>query len=187
MTKYTSCSLLKTKKEIIKQVEGGKLSVTTASHLLGITRQGLWKLRKNFKKHGNIALIGRKRGPKSWYRVHNRTPKWVEKRIEEIYNEYTCGPDTLLWIIEDEYHDELGWIKLSRSTIYRILVRRRLITPKSGKKSNNHPNKYTKGYPGEEIQLDTTEPYGKGNGVLLNIIGTIPDGNSLTFTNIIIV
>lgn len=47
MTEYSKVSLLKTKKEILKQVEEGKLGVKTASHLLGITRQGLWKLRKN--------------------------------------------------------------------------------------------------------------------------------------------
>ena len=46
MTKYTMASLLKAKKEILKQVEEGKLGVKTAAHLLGMTRQGLWKLRK---------------------------------------------------------------------------------------------------------------------------------------------
>jgi len=169
MTKYTTVSLLKTKKEILKSVEEGKLSVKSASRLLGMTRQGLWKLRKNHHKHGNLALVGRKRGPKSWYRVHNRTPEWVEEKVEDIYTLYGGGPDTLLWVIEDYYHDDLGWIKLSRSTIYRILVRRRLLKPKA-KKDNPHQRKYAKEYPGEEIQLDTTEPFGKNKGTLLNII-----------------
>lgn len=170
MTQYTKTSLLKTKKEILKQVEEGKLSIKSAAYLLGITRQGLWKLRKNFKQCGNLALIGRKRGPRPGTQIHNRTPEWIEKKIEKIYLKHGGGPDTLLWVIEDYYHDELAWISLSRSTIYRILVRRRLLLPKSGKKANYHPNKYTKGYPGEEVQLDTTEPYGKRKGVLLNII-----------------
>jgi transposase InsO family protein len=170
MTQYTKVVLLKTKKEILNQVEKGKLGVKTAAHLLGITRQGLWKLRKNFKEHSNLALLGRKRGPKSWFRVHNRTPEWAEEKVEKIYLDYGGGPDTLLWVIEDYYHDELGWINLSRSTIYRILVRRRLLFPKSRGKVNPHPQKYTKGYPGEEVQLDTTEPYGKNQGILLNMI-----------------
>jgi len=170
MTQYTKVVLLKTKKEILNQVEEGKLGVKTASHLLGITRQGLWKLRKSFKEHGNLALIGCKRGPKGWFRVHNRTPQWAEEKVEKIYLDYGGGPDTLLWVIQDYYHDELGWINLSRSTIYRILVRRRLLFPKTNQKINHHPHKYTKGYPGEEVQLDTTEPYGKNKGILLNII-----------------
>ena len=176
MTDYTKISLLKTKEKIINEVEEGKLGVKTASNLLGITRQGLWKLRKNFKEHGNQALVGRKRGPKSCFRVHNRTPEWAEEEVEKIYLKYGGGPDTLLWIIEDYYHDELAWIKLSRSTIYRILVRRRLLgINKEGKtekerRRKKHNKKYTMSYPGEEVQLDTTEPYGKSRGTNLNIV-----------------
>ena len=169
MTKYTTVALLKTKKEVLKKVEEGQLSVKSASHLLGMTRQGLWRLRKNYQEHGNLALLGRKRGPKSWFRVHNRTPEWVEEKVEDIYTLYGGGPDTLLWVIEDFYHDQLGWINLSRSTIYRILVRRRLLKPRL-KESSPHNQKYAKEYPGEEIQLDTTEPFGKGQGTMLNII-----------------
>lgn len=170
MTKFTTTVLLKTKKEILLQVEEGKLGVKTAAGLLGMTRQGLWKLRKNFRGYRNLALIGRKRGPKSWFRVHNRTPEWIEERVGEIYLRHGGGPDTLGWIIEDYYHDQLGWIQLSRSTIYRILVRRRLLLPRLTNRTNLHSHKYTKGYPGEEIQLDTTEPFGKGKGILLNLI-----------------
>jgi len=89
--------------------------------------------------------------------------------VEDIYILYGGGPDTLLWVIEDYYHDQLGWIKLSRSTIYRILVRRRLLKPRN-KKDNPHKRKYAKSYPGEEVQLDTTEPFGKNKGTMLNII-----------------
>ena len=68
----------------------------------------------------------------------------VKVKVEKIYLTYGGGPDTLLWVIEDYYHDELGWINLSRSTIYRILVRRRLLFPKASQKINHHPHKYTK-------------------------------------------
>ena len=80
------------------------------------------------------------------------------------------GPDTLLWIIEDHYHDQLDFVKLSRSTIYRILVRRRLLGRNRGddgltqkqRRRLKHSHKYIKGYPGEEIQVDTTELFGNG-------------------------
>lgn len=169
MTKYTTVSLLKTKKEILVAVEEGKLGVKAAASLLGLTRQGLWKLRKSFREHGNLALVGRKRGPKSWYRVHNRTPEWLEEKVEKVYLLHGGGPDTLKWVVEDYYHEEPGWIELSRSTIYRILVRRRLLKPKKNPKKP-HDRKYAKGYPGEEVQIDTTEPYGKGNGIMLNLV-----------------
>ena len=41
---------------------------------------------------------------------------------------------------------------------------------KSREKVNPHPGKYTKGYPGEEIQTDTTEPFGKNKGILINFV-----------------
>lgn len=170
MTNSTKLSLLKTKKEILDRVEQGKLAVKTASSLLGITRQGLWKLRKNYRRYGLKALVGRKRGPQPGIAVHNKTPEWAEEVVEKAYLRYGGGPDTLLWVIEDYYHDELGCITLSRSTIYRILVRRRLLYRKPRKKENKHSRKYTKGYPGEEVQLDTTEPFGKNKGILLNVV-----------------
>jgi transposase InsO family protein len=169
MSNSTKVALLKTKKEIIEQVEKGKLAVQTAAHLLGITRQGLWKLRRNYRNHGLQALIGRKRGPQPGCLIHNRTPEWVEEKLESVYLKYPVGPDRLLWIIKDYYHDELGLLELSRSTIYRILVRRRLIRPRN-KEAKVHTKRYIKGYPGEEVQLDTTEPFGKSKGTQLTIV-----------------
>jgi transposase InsO family protein len=77
------------------------------------------------------------------------------------------GPDRLLWIIED-YHQELVTY-LTRSTVYRILVRRRLHHPKPDEQET-HTKRYTKSYPGEELQIDTTEPFGKGNGIQISAI-----------------
>jgi len=128
------------------------------------------KLRRNFKTFGYQALIGRKRGPKFWFRVHNRKPEWVEEKVSEVFLKHGGGPDTLLWIIEDYYHDQFARVRLSRSTVYRILIRRRLLFKKKAEKINPHPGKYTKGYPGEEIQVDTTEPFGKNKGILINFI-----------------
>jgi len=171
MTDFTKSGLLKTKREILRQVEEGKLSVKAASSLLGMTRQGLWKLRKSYQRYGLVALVGRKRGPRSCIRPHNRTPIWVEEKVEDIYTEWGgVGADTLLWIIEDYHHDELGEIELSRSTIYRILVRRRLIGQRPKEERPRHDRRYTKGYPGEELQIDSTEPYGKNKGIMMNII-----------------
>jgi len=169
MGNSTKIALLKTKKEIIEQVERGKLAVSTAANLLGMTRQGLWKLRRSYRLNGIQALIGRKRGPQPGCLIHSRTPEWIEEKLESVYLKYPVGPDRLLWIIEDYYHDVPGLLELSRSTIYHILVRRRLIRPRS-KEAKSHTRKYVKGYPREEVQLDTTEPFGKSKGTQLTIV-----------------
>lgn len=167
MTYSTRLSLIKTKKEVVDAVNAGQLAVSTAAGLLGLTRQGLWKLRRNYAQYGNQALLGRKRGPKSWFRVHNRVPEWVEDKVVDLYTQYGVGPDRLLWIIEDYHQDAL--IYLSRMTIYRILVRRRLVTPRV-KAPSPHTGRYTKTYPGEEVQIDTTEPFGKGSWTQISAI-----------------
>lgn len=126
MTNSTKLSLLKTRKRIIDQVDQGKLGVQTAARLLGITRQGFWKLRKRCHQLGLLGLIGRKRGPRPGIIPSNKTPEWLEEKIVKIYYQYGVGLDALVWIIRDHYSDQEVLIKLSRSTIYRILIRKRL-------------------------------------------------------------
>jgi len=99
--------------------------------------------------------------------VHNRTPEWVEDKVAELWNDTNVGPDRLLWIIED-YHQEL-LTYLTGPTVYRILVRRRLLKPKSHEQES-HTKRYVKTYPREEVQVDTTEPFGKGNGTQISAV-----------------
>jgi len=165
MSDDTIKALVETRKRIIKEVNQGKLSVKDGARLLGMTRQGFWKLRKNVQKYGmEKAVVGRKRGPLPGCRIWNRTPAWIEEKVEELwYDTGGVGPDRLVWLLEDSF------IKISRSTVYRILVRRRLIIPKE-KEVRKPAHLYTKGYPGEEVQIDTTEPFGKGKGILISAI-----------------
>lgn len=157
MTDSTIQSLVATKRTIILQVERKELRVKDALKLLGLSRSGFWKLRVGYRKFGSPALTGRKPGPKGFNRVWNRTVDDVEVRVVSLFHQYGTGPDRLLWELEP-----LG-IKLSRITVYRILVRRRALLPKT-KGKRLPPKLYAKGYPGEEVQIDATEPFGKGRG-----------------------
>ena len=76
---------------------------------------------------------------------------------------YGVGADRICWLLEDVH------IHISRATAYRILVRKRLITPH--KKEKRGPvTLYAKGFPGEEVQIDTTEPFGKKGIILISAI-----------------
>jgi transposase InsO family protein len=140
------------------------LSVDLGAKILGISRQGLWKLRKKVALYGLDNVTGRKRGPKTYHRVWNRTPVWFEEHIEEVFTQTGgVGADRLAWFLDDCV------LHVSRATIYRILVRRRLLTPKyRGKR--DPVQLYAKGYPGEEVQIDTTEPLGKSGPTLISAI-----------------
>jgi hypothetical protein len=167
MTEYTKAHLLALKMHVLTELEVGKLAVSTAATILGMTRQGVWKLRKRWETQRYQALLGRKRGPKSYHRVHNRTPELVEEQVANAFIDHGVGIDSLQWVLEDLYGE--SWIPLSRSTIYRILIRRRLLTP-NDKPRNYHTRRYAKGYPGEEVQLDATEPFGKGKIIEMDIV-----------------
>ena len=133
------------------------------ARIVGMSRQGFWKLRRKVNEFGLEAVVGRKRGPKAYTRPHNRTDKWIEATVERFFNLYGVGPDRMVWLLED------CGIIVSRATVYRILVRRRLVIPKS-KEKRGPVHLYTKGYPGEEVQIDTTEPLGKSGPTLITAV-----------------
>lgn len=167
MTDFTIETLVNTRKRIIKSVIQKQLSIKSAANLLGITRQGVWKIIKRVNKGGmtSLTLLGHKRGPRIGSKVWNRTSEEKEKKVEDLWCSYDVGVDTLTWMVED-----LAFIKLSRSTVYRILLRRQLLIKTNKPKGRKDYHYYSKGFPGEEVQLDTTEPFGKGKGIMITAI-----------------
>jgi len=163
MSEHTIETLVDTRKRVVLDVNQGNLSVEVAASILGISRQGLWKLRRKVDEFGLGSVVGRKRGPKSYHLPYNRTPRWVEETVDDLFTNYGVGADRLVWLLED-----IGII-VSRATVYRILVRRRLIVPKS-RERRGPVTLYVKGYPGEEVQIDTTQPLGKSGPTLISAI-----------------
>ena len=163
MSEKTIKNLVETRKRVVMDVNQRQLSVDVGARILGMSRQGFWKLRRRVNEFGLDAVVGRKRGPKTYTRPHNRTDKWIEQTVERFFNLYGVGPDRMVWLLED------CGIIVSRATVYRILVRRRLIIPHV-KEARKPVHLYTKGYPGEEVQIDTTEPLGKRGPTLITAV-----------------
>ncbi len=163
MTDNSIDNLVETRKQVVLQVNQGSLSVDLGAKILGISRQGLWKLRRRVERDGMNVVLGHKRGPKPYNRIWNRTPVWVEDTVERLFSLYSVGPDRLVWLLDD------CAVTISRATIYRILVRRRLLIPKL-KTKRGTVILYSKGYPGEEVQMDTTQPLGKSGPTLITAV-----------------
>ena len=163
MSKDTIRKLVDTRLRVVNEVNSGKLSITSGAKILGITRQGLWKLRRSVEKYGSSAITGRKRGPKAYKKSYNRTEKWIEDTVEKYFNLYGVGADRICWLLEDAH------IHISRATAYRILVRKRLLIPRT-KEKKKPVTLYAKGFPGEEVQIDTTEPFGKKGIILISAV-----------------
>ena len=64
MTEYQFKKLLNMKARIIQKVEEKEMKVFEGAELLEMTRQGFLKLRKQYRRYGEKALIGLKRGLK---------------------------------------------------------------------------------------------------------------------------
>lgn len=155
MTEYQLNSLLKMKEKIIEKVESGKLKAQDGADLLGITRQGFLKLRKQYRKHGVKALSGLKRGPKSYNRPWNRTDEKLEEFVINFRRENPLdGPITISWQLEDDYK-----IRLHHQTIYRILQRAGLIEEQN--QCKREWKEVITSFPGERIQIDTCFPWGR--------------------------
>jgi transposase InsO family protein len=163
MSEKTIKDLVETRKRVVIDVNQGDLSTDAGARILGMSRQGFWKLRSKVNEFGLDSVVGRKRGPKAYTRPHNRCDKWIEETVERLFNLYGVGPDRMVWLLED------CSIAVSRATVYRILVRRRLVTPKS-KEKRKPVTLYVKGYPGEEVQIDTTQPMGKSGPTLITAV-----------------
>lgn len=155
MTEYQLNGLLKMKEKIIEKVESGKLKVREGADLLGITRQGFLKLRKQYLKHGVKALVGLKRGPKSYSRPWNRTDEKLEEFVINFRRENPLdGPITISWQLEDDHG-----ISLHHQTIYRILQRAGLIEEQNQGKRDW--KEVITSFPGKRIQIDTCFPWGR--------------------------
>lgn len=108
MTDYRLTKLIQMQEKIIIKVEAGKMQVQEGAELLGVTRQGLLKLRKQYRRHGQKALFGLKRGPKRWHRPWNRTEEATEEFVADFRRENPPdGPITISWKLADEYGIEL--------------------------------------------------------------------------------
>ena len=53
---------------------------------MGMTRRGLWELRKNVQKYGmEKTVAGTKRDPLPGGKIWNKIPEWIEKEVEKLW------------------------------------------------------------------------------------------------------
>ena len=164
MTEYQFKKLLNMKARIIQKVEEKEMKVFEGAELLEMTRQGFLKLRKQYRRYGEKALIGLKRGPKTWHRPWNRTPQELEEKVIRFREENPMdGPITISWEMEDEQG-----IYLHHQTIYRILKRAGLIEEQSHEKREWQD--VITNFPGERVQIDTCFPWGRNGPCVMEAV-----------------
>ena len=150
------------KQTVIEQTLRKEIKCKKGAGLLSMHPNAFSRLRKNYKEFGIQALIPEKPGPKAGSPPNNRTAAWIEEIVCDLgmFNPF-LGPIELADKLLDDYS-----ITLDSTTIWRILKRKHIrynldYTPIPKKE----PTLYCLEYPGEELQLDASYPFGRSRDI----------------------
>lgn len=149
MTAYQQWAAQESRQTLFRLLAKKRLQTNEVAEILGVSRQAVWYRRRQLRQHGAAALVSRRRGPKAQPWPWNRTDRAIEARVVTLREQTQAGPQTLRRFLEED------GILLARMTVYRILVRKGLVVPRTRRKPAYQ--RYTLGYPGAEVQVDTTQ------------------------------
>lgn len=151
------------KQTVIEKTLTKEIKCKDGAELLNMHEKSFSRLRKNYKEFGIQALIPDKPGPKEGSPPPNRTAGWIEKIVCDLgmFNPFV-GPVELAEKLYDEHS-----IALDPTTVWRILKRKHIrynldYTPIPKKE----PTLYCLEYPGEELQLDASYPFGRSRNIV---------------------
>jgi transposase InsO family protein len=154
---------LKLKENKLLSIISKEKKVIVVAEEMNVTRNTVHKWLVRYKRYGIDGLIEKRKGKSGV--PHNKTPEETEDIVVDLAKKYwQDGVDTLHdWLLFENQID------LHPSTIFRILKRKKVRytddytnTQRSWKKKL-----YAHEVEGQEIQMDTTYPYGYGQSKVI--------------------
>ena len=132
-----------------------------AAQILQMHSKALSRLKRRYLAYGDVALLGRKPGPKTYSPPANKTNEGIEDLVCDLaVGHPNEGPQP----IADRLSEEYG-VFLDQSTVWRILKRRKIRYGREYKRWQEDPKLYCLETPGEELQMDACYPYGKARPI----------------------
>lgn len=145
------------KKNILERYIKKILSRSEVAKLLSMHPNAVSRLKDNYLGHGDSVLVGRKPGPKSNFRPHNRTPEDIEELITKVGSSRPdLGPQPLADQLEEVYG-----IAVDPTTVWRILKRKGIRYTTQYKRFKQEPKLYCLDQPGKMLQMDACYPFGR--------------------------
>jgi transposase InsO family protein len=144
------------KAALVERILEGKISVADAARSVKKSRVAMYAWMTRFKAAGVEGLLPKKTGPKngpSWNRSSAETEAVVLRILEEHHD----------WNIYDIAAHLPEEHRVHPVTVYRIWKRHQIQRPVI-RLPRPKPQRYVKDSVGEEIQLDTSFPWGRGTG-----------------------
>ena len=156
-TKDTKHNLMLVKKNILERYIKRILPRSEVSKLLSMHPNAVSRLKDNYLKYGDVALVGRKTGPKSNFRPYNRTSEEVEDIIAaEGCKRPDLGPKPLA-----NHLAEIHQLAVDPTTVWRILKRKGIRYTTQYKRFKQEPKLYCLDTPGKVLQMDACYPFGR--------------------------
>lgn len=160
-TRDTKHNLMLVKKNILDRYIRKSLTRAEVAKLLSMHPNAVSRLKDNYVTHGDVALTGRKPGPKPGKRPHNRTPEEVEDIIvAEAFKHPEWGPVPL-----KDHVQEVHGVAVDQTTIWRILGRKKIRYTTHYKRFVQEPKLYCLDTPGKVLQMDACYPFGRSRDV----------------------
>lgn len=150
------------KVSLCEQIVGGMIKANAAARTVGKSRQIVHRWLRIYRELGPAGLLGKRPGPKKgspWNRTPDETEMLVVRLAEDRPFE---GPVPL-----SRAFLEITGETLHPVTVWRILGRRGRRYGTVAPVPRAKPTLYVKGFPGEEVQVDTFYPFGRARKVVL--------------------
>lgn len=145
------------KKNILDRYIKRILSRSEVAKLLSMHPNAVSRLKDNYLKYGDMALAGRKTGPKSNFRPYNRIPEQIEDIIAAEGSKHPeLGPKPLA-----DHLADIHGITADPTTVWRILKRKGIRYTTQYKRFKQEPKLYCLDTPGKVLQMDACYPFGR--------------------------
>ncbi len=133
--------------ETLVQVASGRLTVTEAARIMGITRRHAHRLLTRFMDDGSSGLISRRRGRPSNRRMDDAIRTRIVALVREHY--YDFGPT-----LAAEYLAERHDIRVSRETLRKLMIEAGIWRDRVARRPRPYQPRYRRDCRGELIQID---------------------------------
>ena len=154
MKSHHAYRLAAMKAALVERILEGKISVTDAARSVKKSRFAMYEWMTRYRAAGVDGLLPKKTGPKggkAWNRSNEETEAVVLRMLDEHHD----------WNIYDIAARLPEGHRVHPCTVYRIWKRHQLQRPVI-RLPRPKPQRYVKESVGEEIQLDTSFPWGRG-------------------------
>lgn len=128
----------------------GKMTISEAAEVLGLSERQVKRIKKGVKENGEAFVIHKNRGRKPSHAIADETKDLVaniKNSSKYLKSNFSHFKELL------EEHES---IKLSQSSVYRILSSNGITSPKKHKKVNHHKRRKRKTQKGMLVQIDAS-------------------------------